>query len=59
MRNLIQRFNRDSAGATAIEYSLIAAFIAMAIIVALQAVGVELFDIFGSVEAGLKKRATV
>ena len=59
MRNLIQRFKRDVAGATAIEYSLIAAFIATAIIVALQAVGVELVDLFGAVETGLKKRVTV
>lgn len=59
MRNLIQRFSHDVSGATAIEYALIAAFIATAIIVALQAVGVELVDLFGAVETGLKKRVTV
>ncbi len=59
MRNVLQRFNRDTAGATAIEYSLIAAFIGMAIIVALQAIGVELVDVFGAVDGGFKKRVAV
>ena len=59
MRDMIQRFSRNTVGATAIEYSLIAAFIAIAIIVALQAVGIELVSLFGGVEAGLKKRVAV
>lgn len=59
MRHLIKRFSHDSAGATALEYALIAAFIATAIIVALQAVGVELGSLFGAVETGLKKRPAV
>ncbi|MEZ5853280.1 MAG: Flp family type IVb pilin [Hyphomicrobiaceae bacterium] len=56
MRRLAKRLINDENGATAIEYSLIAAFIAIAIITVLQAVGIELSSIFVDVEAGLKKR---
>jgi pilus assembly protein Flp/PilA len=44
---------RDEAGATAIEYGLIAALIAVAIITALQGVGNELNTTFGAVESDL------
>jgi pilus assembly protein Flp/PilA len=44
---------RDEAGATAIEYGLIAALIAVAIITALQGVGNELNTTFGKVESDL------
>jgi pilus assembly protein Flp/PilA len=44
---------RDEAGATAIEYGLIAALIAVAIITALQGVGNELETTFGKVESDL------
>jgi pilus assembly protein Flp/PilA len=44
---------RDEAGATAIEYGLIAALIAVAIITALQGVGNELNTTFGAVETRL------
>ncbi|WP_394889078.1 Flp family type IVb pilin [Mesorhizobium sp. AaZ16] len=39
MSNLIARFVKDESGATAIEYGLIAALIALAIIVGAGAVG--------------------
>lgn len=39
MSNLFNRFLKDESGATAIEYGLIAALIAVAIIGALQTVG--------------------
>lgn len=42
MRKLVSRFLRDESGATAIEYGLIAAGIAVAIIAAVQAVGTAL-----------------
>jgi len=42
MRNLINRFLRDESGATAIEYGLIAAGIAVVIIAAVNAVGTAL-----------------
>lgn len=40
--NIISRFVRDESGATAIEYGLIAALIAVVIITALTAVGTQL-----------------
>jgi len=48
MRNLY-RLIRDSRGATAIEYGLIAALIAVAAIAALQSVGTKLSSTFNNV----------
>jgi pilus assembly protein Flp/PilA len=45
---------RDEAGATAIEYGLIAALIAVAAITALQSVGNELNTTFDTVSGSLK-----
>jgi pilus assembly protein Flp/PilA len=42
MKNLVSRFIKDESGATAIEYGLIAALIAVAIIGALRLVGTNL-----------------
>ena len=42
MKNLVSRFLKDESGATAIEYGLIAAGIAIAIIAAVQGVGSQL-----------------
>jgi len=42
MKTLVSRFVKDVSGATAIEYGLIAAGIAVAIIAAVQAVGTAL-----------------
>jgi pilus assembly protein Flp/PilA len=53
MQTLFSRFVRDESGVTAIEYGLIAALIAIAIIVAVTAVGNELVLVFNAVEAGL------
>jgi pilus assembly protein Flp/PilA len=50
----VSRFIRDDSGATAIEYGLIAAGIAVAIIVAVQALGTQLKVTFGKVETALK-----
>ncbi len=44
---------RDSKGATAIEYGLIAALIAVAAIAALQSVGTKLGDTFNNVSTKL------
>ena len=49
MRNFINRFAKDESGATAIEYGLIAALIAVAIIAALAALGPKLSATFGKV----------
>jgi pilus assembly protein Flp/PilA len=42
MRNFIKNFAKDESGATAIEYGLIAALIAVAIIAAVGALGGKL-----------------
>ncbi len=47
-------FLNDESGATAIEYGLIAAGIAVAIIVVVKSVGTELNTTFTKVENGLK-----
>jgi pilus assembly protein Flp/PilA len=44
---------RDEQGATAIEYGLIAALIAVAAITAMQSLGNELDDTFGNVSSQL------
>lgn len=49
---LLQDFSRDDRGATAIEYSLIAAFIAIIIVGSVQQVGGGLDAIFQSIQAG-------
>ena len=54
MKNFITRFLKNESGATAIEYGLIAAGIAVVIIAAVQAVGTALDVKFDAVEAGLK-----
>jgi pilus assembly protein Flp/PilA len=54
MTTLILRFLQDDTGATAIEYGLIAAGIAVAIIVAVQTLGTNLNTTFSSVSTSLK-----
>ena len=49
MQNLFARFLKDQSGATAIEYGLIAAGIAVVIIAAVQSVGTNLKGTFTSV----------
>jgi pilus assembly protein Flp/PilA len=49
MRNFIKNFAKDESGATAIEYGLIAALIAVAIIAAVGALGGKLKGTFDSV----------
>ena len=50
MRNFITRFAKDESGATAIEYSLIAALIAVVIIGAVAALGTQLKTTFKTVK---------
>ena len=54
MKNLLARFVKDESGATAIEYGLIAAGIAIAIITAVQGVGGKLSTNFGDISTSLK-----
>lgn len=53
MRNLVSRFIKDESGATAIEYGLIAALIAVAIISALKLVGGSLTGTFTGISTAL------
>jgi pilus assembly protein Flp/PilA len=53
MGEWIKRFGRDESAATAIEYGLIAAGIAVAIIAVVLGVGSNLNDVFGSVSSAV------
>lgn len=53
MKNLVSRFLKNESGATAIEYGLIAAGIAVVIIAAVQTVGSNLKGTFNSVAAAV------
>jgi len=54
MTNLLQRFIGDESGATAIEYGLIAALIAVVIIAAVTTVGTNLSTTFDTVSGKIK-----
>ncbi len=54
MESLVLRFLRDESGATAIEYGLIAAGIAVALITVLNGVGTKLKTTFSSVSSALR-----
>jgi pilus assembly protein Flp/PilA len=54
MRRIIADFVKDQAGATAIEYGLIAAGISIAIIVAVNGLGTTLNNTFTSVNSQLR-----
>lgn len=49
MANVMKRFVKDESGATAIEYGMIAALIAVVIIVTLQTIGTKLNAAFKSI----------
>ena len=51
---MVKKFIRDESGATAIEYGLIAAGIAVAIITVVQGLGTKLTSTFTSVKNALK-----
>ena len=51
---LLTRFWRDETGATAIEYGLIAAGIALAIIAVVNGLGTKLNSKFSSINSSLK-----
>lgn len=53
MQKFIARFVQDESGATAIEYGLIAALIAVAIITSAQLLGDQLIITFNKVTAAL------
>ena len=53
MTKLIKKLRKNEDGATAIEYGLIAALIAVALVGALSALGTSLDGLFGDVETEL------
>lgn len=53
MKNLVKRFAKDESGATAIEYGLIAAGIAVAIIAIVNTLGTSLRTTFTTVNSQL------
>lgn len=58
LMNTIKRFNKDESGATAIEYGLIAALIAVVVIGAVSLVGDRLILTFESISNQLPATAT-
>ena len=54
MKSLISKFFKDESGATAIEYGLIAAGIAIAIITAVNGLGTKLSTNFETISNSLK-----
>lgn len=53
MKNLFSRFVADESGATAIEYGLIAAGIAVVIITAVNSLGTTLKGVFSNVKSNI------
>ncbi len=58
MLTLVKRFLRNEDGATAIEYGLIAALIAVAIVAVLLVLGPQLAGVFTTVSNNLGAAAT-
>ncbi|GLR88160.1 Flp family type IVb pilin [Bradyrhizobium iriomotense] len=54
MKTILQKFIADESGATAIEYGLIAAGIALAVITVVNGLGTKLNSKFGSISASLR-----
>jgi pilus assembly protein Flp/PilA len=54
MRRLVRRFLTDQAGATAIEYAIIAAGISIVIVAAVNSIGTSLNSTFSSISSQLK-----
>ena len=59
MKTLFTRFATDESGATAIEYGLIAALIAVAAIAAMSSLGNELGTTFNTVSNKLSSSNTI
>ncbi|MGF7053263.1 pilus assembly protein Flp/PilA [Bosea sp. OAE752] len=57
MTNVFARFVKDESGATAIEYGLIAALIAVAAITAMTQIGTDLSGLFNRIAARLASAA--
>lgn len=55
VRTFVDAFVRNESGATAMEYGLIVALIAAALVTALTAVGVNIGGTFNTISAAVKK----
>jgi pilus assembly protein Flp/PilA len=53
MKNFVGRFIKDESGATAIEYGLMAALIAVVIIVSAKALGTKVSAVFDKVAGNM------
>ena len=58
MKNLLKRFIKNEKGATAIEYGLIAALIAVVLITAATSVGTSLSNKFNTVATSINAAGT-
>ncbi len=58
MKNIFKAFRKDTSGATAIEYGLIAALIAVVIISSVTAVGSSLSGTFNNISNKMPQSAT-
>jgi len=54
LKRIVQKFLADNSGATAIEYGLIAAGIALAIIAVVNGLGSNLNNVYTSINSSLK-----
>lgn len=54
MKNLLQRFAKDQSGLTAVEFSLIAALIAVAIIAGARSLGSQVGTTFNKTQTTMK-----
>ena len=59
MMTHVMRFVRDEDGATALEYGLLAALIAAALVVSARAVGNQVIGTFAGISAALQDAALV
>jgi len=55
MKNVFARFVKDESGATAIEYGLIAAGIAVVIVFAVNTLGQTLLGVFENINTGISQ----
>jgi pilus assembly protein Flp/PilA len=58
MKTTILRFLRDEEGAAAVEYGLLVALIALAVVIAVRAIGANLNTVFGKVRDCLAAPST-
>ena len=56
MRTFINKLRRDEMGATAIEYGLIAALIAVAAVTAMGSLGDQLTETFGQTKTAMENK---